>query len=433
MYAGTAPAKELCMIPGKDGGRASVSRIREIGGREAALLENGSIRVMIDDLGGMIPELSFGSGRNRINAHWLPWFRSGSGKAFGKEEEGFWKANLLYGLAGNFPCAPNFGPGNSVDGVELPPHGWTANLAWCPSGHGVDGESGAAYAVSRMESPEPKMPLSFKKIDAVAPGEPVHYGSLEILNRGNADLEICCGWHNTVGAPFLQPGCRLSGAAERWSVPPPGGEFDDTTRLVPGAEFASLSPAPLPGGGAADLSLVPGPIGYTDFACGVIPVSAGLGWSAVVNPALSLAYVCFFPGPAGAVGDDIVLRFNDLWMQYGGRCFTPWAPFEGGTDLTYCLGVENAVAAYAEGLDFSRKAKRLMDAPVTARIPGGQSRTLRYGTLFASYGDRILDGGLAAAEGEDGFLVCAGKGGGSVRFAADPAFSLLRKLERIPG
>jgi hypothetical protein len=284
-----------------------------------------------------------------------------------------------------------------------------------------------------MESPDPEMPLSFKKIDAVAPGQAVHYASLEILNKGNRDLEICCGWHNTVGAPFLQPGCRIAGAAERWSVPPAGGEFDDTTRLVPGAEFASLAGAPLAGGGSADISLVSGPIGYTDFACGVIPLSAGLGWSAVVNPVLSLAYVCFFTGPAAAAEDDIILRFNDLWMQYGGRCFTPWAPFEGGTDLTYCLGVENAAAAYAYGLDFSRKLKRLMNAPATALIPGGQSRTLRYGTLFAPYGDKALDGGLGTAEGEDGCLVCTGKGGEKACFAADPAFTLLRRLEKLPG
>jgi hypothetical protein len=412
----------------KDGEKVTVSRIREFGGREASVLENGTLRVMIDDFGGMIPELSAIKGKSRVNAHWLPWFRSGSGKPFGKEEETFWKANLLYNIAGNFPCAPNFGPAGSVDGIELPTHGWTANQSWKVVKNGIDGESGAAFVVSAMESPEKGMPLSFKKTDVLVPGEPVHYAGLEIHNNGNTDIEICCAWHNTLGAPFLEAGCRISGAAEKWITAPRGGEFDETTRLVSGAEFSSLSAAPLSGGGTADISLVPGPIGYTDFACGVISSKARLGWSALVNPCLSLAYICFFPGPAGAADDDIVLRFNDLWMQYGGRLFTPWAPCEGGTDFTYCLGTENAIAAYAYGLEYSRKTRQLLGAPVTVVIPAGKSRTLRYGTLFAPYGNKALDGGMIAAEAEDGSLVCRGKEG-TARFAADTAFRVLKGIK----
>ncbi|MDR1106475.1 MAG: hypothetical protein LBL44_08975 [Treponema sp.] len=413
-------------------GGAEFSRVTELGGREATLLENGMLRVMIDDQGGMIPELSAVRGRSRVNAHWLPWFRSNSGKPFGAAEEKFWKAGLLYDIAGNFPCAPSFGPGGNGGGVEIPVHGWTANRLWRFVTGGTDGESGAAFAVSEMESPEGSMPLSFKKTDAVVPGESVHYASLEITNRGKIDLEICCGWHNTLGAPFLQPGCRISGAAGRWSTPPKGGEFDETTRLVLDAEFASLAEAPLAGGGKADLSLVPGPTGYTDFACGVIPASAHLGWSSLVNPALGLAYVCFFPGKAAAAEDDIVLRFNDLWMQYGGRNFTPWAPCEGGTDLAYCLGTENAAAAFAYGLEYSRERGEVLGAPAVVIIPAGKSRTLRYGTLFAPYGEKILDGGIAAVEGGDGILACGGKGG-TARFGADGEFRVLKKIERRTG
>jgi hypothetical protein len=386
---------------------------------------------MIDDQGGMIPELSAVRGKARVNAHWLPWFRSNSGRPFGREDADFWQANLLYSLAGNFPCVPNFGPANSVDGVDLPPHGWSANLAWRPVRSGVDGESGAAYAVSVMESPEPLMPLSLKKIDAVIPGESVHYESIEVSNRGDRDIEICFGMHNTLGPPFLGPLCRLSGAAERWSTAPRGSEFDETTRLALGEEFASLAAAPLRDGGTADLSVVSPPIGYTDFVSGAIPQGAPLGWSAAVNPALALAYVCFFPGPAGAAGDDVILRFNDIWMQYGGRNFPPWAPCEGGTDLTYCVGTENAAAAYACGLDYSRKAGQVLGAPATVTVPAGGKKTLRYGTLFAWYGDKTLDGGVDRAEAEEGAIVCEGKGEGrKTRFPADPSFSVLKRLER---
>ena len=413
-----------------DNSKAVVTRVKELGKRDATVIENSKLRVMVDDIGGMIPELSLIRGKEIINAHWLPWFRSSSGLGFSETENGaFWKANLLYHLAGNFPCLPNFGPGHKIDGIEMPPHGWTANLPWVFHSSGIDGETGAAWALSTMESPEGAMPLSFRKIDAVLPGQNVHYASIEIKNKGSNDLEICAAWHNTVGAPFLAEGCRISGAASAWATAPLGSEFDDTTRLLPGKEFPSLAEAPLCSGGKVDLSRVPGPIGYTDFAAGSIPSTAALGWSSVVNPALKAAYICFFTGPAAAGEDDLIFRFNNLWMQYGGRHFTPWAAYEGGTDFTYCLGTENSRSAYANGLDFARQAGKLLDAPTTATIPGGSQKTIRYGTLFAPYEGQALDEGTLSLQAEDGALIGSGKGG-TWRFAADPGFAVLKGLEK---
>ncbi|MDR3172864.1 MAG: hypothetical protein LBU19_01320 [Treponema sp.] len=413
----------------KTQGNAAVSRITEFGERNSTLLEHDSIRVLINDQGGMIPELSSIRGKTPINAHWIPWFRSGSGTAFTEAEHGgFWKANLLYHLAGNFPCAPNFGPGQILDGVNMPPHGWTANLQWKFVNHGIDEESGAAWALSTLESPDTAMPLFFQKLDAVIPGHPVHYTSLTVKNRGGRDITIGMGQHNTLGSPLIQAGCRISGAAHAWATPPAGGEFDATTRLVLGAEFKTLAEAPLARGGTADISLVPGPIGYTDFAVGVIPASARLGWSALVNPSLKLAYICFFTGPAAQGADDIILYFNDLWMQYGGRRFTPWAAYEGGTDFSYCLGTENSVAAYAYGLEYSRQVTTVLGAPATVTIPAGEAKTLRYGSLFAPYDEAGLDQGITGIEGGQSELVCTGKGK-SQRFTADPAFTLLKGLQ----
>ncbi|GHV60542.1 hypothetical protein AGMMS49587_02170 [Spirochaetia bacterium] len=414
--------------------KTAVTRLVELGEREATVLEHGSLKVMIDDQGGMIPELSTVKEKSRINAHWQPWFRSNSGKPYSDAEHGFfWKGNLLYHIAGNFPCAPNFGPGHFIDGLTMPPHGWTANLKWQFINNGIDEETGAAWALSSMKAPsggtEKKMPLSFRKIDALLPGQSVHYSSLEIQNFGNDDLEINCGWHNTLGTPFLAPECRISAAAKCWTSAPLGGEFDATTRLNPETEFSSLTAVPLFRGGKADLSRVPPPIGYTDFVTGLIPESAHLGWSALVNPALKLAYLCFFTGPRDAAEDDIILRFNDLWMQYGGRPFTPWAPYEGGTDLTYCLGTENAIAAYSYGLEYSRQTKQLMGAPVTVLIPAGKTRTLRYGVLFAPYGGNTLDGGIDSLEAEESLLICKGRQD-SERFAADTGFGILKEIQK---
>ena len=416
-----------------DNSKAVVTRVKELGTRDATVLGHSSLRVMVDDIGGMIPELSLIRGKEIINAHWLPWFRSNSGLGFSETGGGaFWKGSLLYHIAGNFPCIPNFGPGHNIDGIEMPPHGWTANLPWAFRSSGNDSETGAAYALSTMESPEGAMPLSFRKIDAIMPGQNVHYTSIEIKNYGNKDTEICSAWHNTVGAPFLAEGCRISGAASAWATMPLGSEFDDTTRLLPGTEFQSLAEAPLGSGGKADLSRVSGPIGYTDFAAGSIPASAALGWSSVVNPALKAAYICFFPGPAAAGEDDLIFRFNNLWMQYGGRHFSPWAAYEGGTDFAYCLGTENSRSAYALGLDYARQKGQVLGAPTTATIPAGSQKTIRYGTLFAPYEGSVLDEGTLSLDAEDGALVGSGKGG-TCRFAADPGFAVLKGLEKMSG
>jgi hypothetical protein len=273
------------------------------------------------------------------------------------------------------------------------------------------------------------MPLSFKKIDAIVGGQNVHYISIMVKNLSSADLEICAGWHNTLGSPFLAGGCRISGAASAWATAPEGSEFDATTRLVPGAEFSSLKEAPLSSGGKADISMVPGPSGYTDFVSGRIDSSACLGWSSLVNPGLKAAYICFFTGPATAGEDDIIFRFNNLWMQYGGRPFTPWAPYEGGTDLTYCLGTENSSSAYAQGLEYSRRIGKVLGAPATVIIPANSHKLIRYGCLFAPYERPVLDEGVLSLNAEAESLVSVGKAG-SYSFAADSGFSILRSLEK---
>jgi hypothetical protein len=387
---------------------------------------------MIDDAGAMTPELS---GRRSsgewLNAHWQPWFRANSGAAYSDSEHGpFWKSKLLYQIAGNFPCLPSFGPGHIIDGVHMPPHGWTANEKWRYLGNDT-GESGVVWTLSVLDSPSSQIPLSFSKIDALLPNQGVHYTSLRVQNRGVTDIEICAGNHNVVGAPFLSAGCRISGAAKRWITPPPGGEFDTTTRLALGAEFASLDKAPLLKGGKTDLSTVPPPLGYTDYAAGALDRSAPLCWLATVNPALKMAYISFSPGPAAHEDDDIVLYFNNLWMQYGGRPFTPWAPYEGGPDQTYCLGVESAVSAYAYGLEYSRELHQLLGDPTTVVIPAGGHKTLRSAVLFESYEGDVLDDGVAEAKAEGETLVCIGKGRAS--FTVDTGFEVLRGLENRHG
>jgi len=373
----------------------------ESGFRDAIALENDIFRVVVDLEGGMIPELSRKRGKSFINAHWIPWFRGMtpvSEMKEGKAREPFQKVGLLERIAGNFPCVPSFGGGAPVNGVEIPAHGWTANNRWELVGAGADEENGCASARFWMVSPSDRMRLEFEKTDLVFARESVHYTVLKIKNSGAEAVSINAAWHNTVGFPFLTKGCRISASAGRWSIPLLGGEFDATGRLAVGGEFANLKQAPTRAGETVDISGVPGMIGYTDFITGPVPEGAALGWSACVNSELSLAYVTWFPGPEAVRTDEIGLCFNNFWMQYGGRPFAPWAMYEGAPDQTFCLGMENSIGAWANGLAESIARKELLGRPTTLQLRAGEEKTLLYATGLFDLGGKTPDGPVTQIE-----------------------------------
>ena len=412
--------------------KAEARRI-EYMGRSSVLLANGEVRAVVDALGGMMPEFGVRHGPGTLNAHWIPDFRGTDGAGFSPERDGpYWKAKLLYLIAGDFPCSPNFGPGGVVDGVELPPHGFCANEAWSIEGVGQDPASGAAFARFALKSPDPAMPLLYRKCDFVFPGQPAYFSLMRIANQGRKPLAINLARHNTLGAPFLQAGCRLSLCAERFMVAPSGTEFDDTGCLAQGAEFTSLSAAPLRAGGTYDLTVVPGMVGFTDFVTGAVPRRLALGFSCVVNPVLGLAYLCFFPGPAATPAGEIALGFNDLWLQYGGRPFPPWALHEGGADRTFCLGTENAVGAFANGLEYARAHPELLGHPTTVEIPASGERTLCYGTALVALDPSLVKEGVVGVEVDGPGMVLKGaRSSQRVAVAADfaQARALFGRLE----
>jgi len=219
---------------------------------------------------------------------------------------------LLYHVAGNFPCVPNFGGDCIVNGKEYPAHGAAANEKWFV-GHGAAGED-FACAIYTMQDGD----LFYTKHDVVIDGHPVHYTVFNVYNDGNKSAKINTAWHNTVGAPFLQAGCRIDLSADKYATPPD--EFEPTQMFAIGSEFDSLERVPLKKGGASDARIVPGMIGATDFIAGAIPHDAELGWGSIVNPVTGLVYVTFFLGPQAAVSRGgysaiFQLLVDAVWWQ----------------------------------------------------------------------------------------------------------------------
>ena len=407
-----------------------VKRLQLWEGRHATILSNESLRTVLEDRGGMVLEMSNVSETGgRINAHPLYPFRGREATVALDRNGDFWhNTNLLYFLGGNFFCFPNFGPDHVVDSVSHEPHGWTANEVWSVVKYGTDAEIGANWLLSTMHRGDAAYPFEAWKIDFVLPGHPVLYSSITVKNTGSGPLVANAAWHNTVGSPFLESGCVIDLSADRFMTVPEGSEFDRTGRLAFGKEFDDLEKAPLRKEGTCDLSEVPGMIGHTDFITGKVPDSARLGWSSVINPRLKMVYFTFFPGPAAVESNEIPLRFNNLWMQYGGRPFTPWALYEGGTDQTFCLGVENSIGYFANGLGQSMAEASLFDAPTTITIPPGESRVQRCGTAFTGYENGKMSAGIQSIEQVvEGVVLKRGKAWAFIE--SDSTFHFLKQME----
>lgn len=399
-------------------------KIRESGKREAVYMTNGRIRTVIDAEKGMIPELSTRYKDGWLNSHWQPWFRANSGQSWNeKEHSPFWKVPLLYDIAGNFPCVPNFGPDNTVGSYNFPPHGYTAFEKWHQ-----ENPRNTPDSVSLVSSlKEGDHPFRYKKEDLLLKDQNILYTRLDIKNTGSEKEPYNCGWHNTTGSPFLESGCLIDNNAERFSVPPAGTEFDATGQLAYGAETESLVSVPLREGGTVNLREVPGITGYTDFISGAVPSHCELGWCSIVNPRLKLIYLSFFKGPASVSENEIPLFFYDLWMNYGGRPFTPWASVDGMTDQTFCLGAENATGYYANGLNQAIKNPELLGNPTVLHLEPGEEKSLYYGTLFQEYKEDLFDAGIKSVLASEGHLVLEGYSGQDQKIPCDYRFKTLKK------
>jgi hypothetical protein len=402
------------------------------GSRSGVLLSNGLIRALIDSMGGMVPEFSVKYGDGFLNSHWIPGFRGHSGEGWRVGDKSYWKDQLHCNIAGNFLCSPTFGAGFSREGQDCPTHGWTANETWTIERIGTNDELAASFAFvkSTLRTPIPSMALSYTKYDIVMDDQPVHYSYLRIRNHSPVVCAMNLAWHNTVGPSFLQAGCRVGVSADRFSTPPADQSSGDINRLAAETEFRGLASAPLRRGGTVDLGYVPGMIGSTDFIVGAIPESADLGWSCVVNPMLNLAYTAFFPGPAATPEGEVSLGFNALWMQYGGRPFTPWALYEGGSDQTFCLGTENIVGGFANGLDFSLSRTKILGKPTVVTIDPGKDVGLCYGTALVAYDGGSLSDGVTSIAADAREIVLQG-GGGKARAPAFGDFKGLREAVSI--
>lgn len=404
----------------------NVERIVDLCGRPATVLKNGIIRVLVEDFGGMTPELSYRHGDGYVNTHLIPAFR-GSSCTFDPEKHQDWGIKLAHELAGNFPCFPQFGNPSVTRGYEIPGCGHTAQREWTVKKQGA--EQDYSYIYSTMGGAETEH-IYYEKYDVLIKGHAVHYQVMKMRNGRDEDFEYGGAWHNTTGQPFIEKGCRISAVADRYHTPVVSHDPKQHEMLELNSEFSSLKKAPKRGGGECDISVVPGMVGFTDFLTGRIPLAADLGWMSVVNPNQESLYLTFFEGPASVPEGEFTFYFNHLWLQYGGRNYKPWSSYEGGVDRVFAVGVESAISAWGYGLDYSAEHPELMGNPTQLTLKAGEQKSIYHGTLVGPVGGDSLNSGIASVERTDeGLLVHSEVNGvAPVNLVADAEFSRLREI-----
>lgn len=347
-------------------------------GQDGVWLKNDQTRLFVQKFGGMTPEFSslcqLGSSAQWVNTHWNPHFKtpfSGKLNPASQEQQTYWGIELMRQAAGTFPCAPNFGPGNS----ELLPHGDTANMDWQleDAQQTKSRQQEAVYAHWKLTGNY--QGLHYRKWDILPASSSTHYMVLEVINPTDKDVEINLAWHTTLGAPFLERGCLIETNCSQFKTAPTGTEFDHTSALKSGAEFTSLGEAPVSQSHSnhrktKDVSTMPGYNGLSEFISGVTDHSRYL-WSVCINPYLKMAYLTLVP--FDAIERQANASSMNYWIHSGGRDFTPWADYQGGVDRNYALGMETSIGASCLGLDWARKHPEYLGKPTHCTLAAGAS------------------------------------------------------------
>ncbi len=178
---------------------------------------------------------------------------------------------------------------------------------------------------------------------------------------------------------------------------PLGTEFDHISALETGAEFTSLTKAPVNDALAKRLSTkgmskMPGYDGHYEFISGVTKHSDYL-WSVCINPFLKMVYLTLVP--FNAIERQADASSVNYWMHSGGRDFAPWADYQSRVDRNYALGMETSVGASCLGLDWAKQHPEYIGKPTFSKLDAGAS--LRFPCIDTIF-EIDLDASLEASQ-----------------------------------
>ncbi len=328
-------------------------RKKIIFGSPSWIVSNGEVEAAVTETGGQMAPVSFH--RGAVQPYYInPW----------REEKVRTGLGLLDTLRGDFFCLP-FGAGNRYRGEDHPPHGETANAAWrfvsCETRGGV------SELVLTLEV-KARAGTVTKRL-ALAAGQNVVYCRHELAGFSG---KMCYSHHATLAVPDAPDSLRLSVSPFRLGmVAPRDDPFNAGSEyyfLAPGATFTSLAKVPsiwkeLP---YEDCSSYPSRYGFMALAAVYARPGGSPAWAAAAVP--SQGYLWF------ALKDPRALPQTLLWIDNGGRHAAPWS------GRNRCLGVEDGLAFFGEGLAASARANELsrQGIPTAANLRPARTAAVNY-------------------------------------------------------
>ncbi len=312
----------------------------------------------------------------------------------------------LENLRGEFFCLPFGGNAEPVDGELHPCHGEISGEPWS-----FEGISEAGDSVSVKFSIEMKIRMGGKVSKTIR------------FDRGSSALYISdsvsgltgkmpAGHHPIVRMPAGNAKMFLSTSNFEFGMVTPGIFSNPANQeyqyLEPGAEFQSLDriPTVFKNPAFADYSVYPSPYGYCDLFSMFKKADGLPAWTCAVYP--ESGYLWF------AMKNPAVLPATTIWTSNSGRFEAPW------NGRTYCLGIEDGCAFFADGFKPSVTQNFLNERWIATAVqfPADIHVIQGVAPVDADFGK------VAKVEFEEGSAIFVGESGKSVRMKLDWKFAL---------
>ena len=368
-----------------------IRRLKLFNSRNAAMLTNDLVQLVVEDQGGMVLEFSAKiANGGRINPHAIPSYRGTGSSVYSDENSEFWQNNpTLYQQAGSYLVFP-----------KEDEHS-TAASYWMVEQYGTDSEFGGVWLTSRMRNRLEGWQV--RKLDLLLPNQPVHYTAYSFTNNAPEALEATIQSRTLLGPPFLEQGCVVNTNAEGFESFP----IPNTVSRIPEGQFNDWKKVQTKESGALDLSEIPHPTNTVDFIKAKLNQGASIGYTSLINPRMQMAYVNFFPSKPSDE-DELVFTHSSFLYQLGGMSQTPYALYDGGLDQQYMIE---------------------LGEELTTTLESHQTKMLFHARSFSPYDNARLGGNFHSLEqNQEGILLKRTKT--TALIPADPTFQAVRTLAK---
>jgi hypothetical protein len=208
------------------------------------------------------------------------------------------------------------------EGREIPLHGEVATLPWEVR---IDREDDEEIRVSFLVACR-QMPLSLTRTMRLSRSQPTLMIDETVENLSDGGVSFVWGHHPTLGAPFLEAGCRID--CGQCSVVTPKDLFEPATASIEAGQRGNWPLLRRINSGYVDLREITGPDASTHDHAYLTDFQNG--WIEVLNPRLGLTFSLEW--------DPEVFKWLVNWRPFGGSRVPP-------LDGIYAMGIEPWVAS----------------------------------------------------------------------------------------